>query len=468
VGKVLEELYGEDVEQVAVQLAHHFQAAGLAEKAITYLRMAGEQARRLSAHEEAIAHFTQALALLETLPQTAERDRQEFYLCIGLGGSLFTTRGQPAAETEAVYVRAYELVRRMPYDPALAPTLSEFYRTYSGVCNVQGRLAYVPVLGEECLRLAQAHNEPILFMAAHGLLGISMYYMGQPEKGRPLCEQAIREYNAYLRGSRVLMLPQDPGVICLSYVGHSSWMVGYAEQAMQHSRTALALSHTRAHPFSIVIACCNLATLHQFRREPQQVHEQATATLALCTQYEFLWYGGWAAFLLGWALAQQGEVEAGIAQMEQSVRELRAIGSGLQSTYYLALLAEAYAAIGQVDKGLSLLDEAVAWMEKHEERYCEAELHRLRGELLLQQATQAKEDAYAEVEACFYTALAVARHQQAKSLELRATVSLCRLWQVQGKRAEAHALLAGIYGWFTEGFDTLDLIEAKALLEALM
>ena len=203
--------------------------------------------------------------------------------------------------------------------------------------------------------------------------------------------------------------------------------------------------------------------LHQFRREPHAVHERAEAAIALCTEQGFAYYLAWGMTMQGWAQVVQDQNQEGMAQIRRGLAALRATGAALRLPYYLALLAEACGQIGQAAEGLTLLAEALTQAHKTGESQTEAELHRLKGELLLSLST----DYQAEAEACWHQALAVARHQQAKSLELRAAISLSRLWQQQGKRDEAYNLLAPICGWFTEGFDTADLREAKGLLEKL-
>jgi class 3 adenylate cyclase len=233
--------------------------------------------------------------------------------------------------------------------------------------------------------------------------------------------------------------------------------------ARQGMEEALALARRLAHPFSLAAALHFSAHLHQLRREPQAARAQAEAALALCTEQGFGLYGAWSLLPRGWALAQQGEVTEGIAQIRQGFAGLRATGAGLTWPWWLALLAEACGTVGQLDEGLRALEEALAAVQHNEEGHYEAEVYRLKGELLLQEAPAYQEAA----EANFQQALAVARHQQAKSWELRAALSLSRLWQRQGKQEEARQLLAEIYGWFTEGFDTADLQEAKALLEEL-
>src|SRR5262249_43384803 len=223
------------------------------------------------------------------------------------------------------------------------------------------------------------------------------------------------------------------------------------------------LAQEVAHPFSLAQALCYAAMVHQRRREALAAHEQAAAAMTLATEQGFVQWVARGTVLHGWALAMQGQSEAGLAAMRQGLPADLPTGSTLYRPYFLGLLAEAYGADGHPDEGLHALAEALAVMDDTGLRYYGAELYRLQGAVLLLQAVPD----VAQAEACFHQALALARRQQAKSWELRAATSLSRLWQQQGKRAEAHELLAPIYGWFTEGFDTADLQEAKALLDAL-
>ena len=223
----------------------------------------------------------------------------------------------------------------------------------------------------------------------------------------------------------------------------------------------MTLAQQSAHPFSMGIALNWAAVFHQFRCERRAAQERAEAALRLTTDQGFPLSMAHSAMLCGWVLAHQGQDQDGIKQLHQGLLTLRTTGAELLQPYFLALLAEAYRTTGQVEEGLAVLAEALALVDTRGERHYEAELYRLKGALLLQQAS----DNPAEAETCFHHALEIARHQQAKSFELRAATSLARLWQQQGKRQEAHDLLAPVYHWFTEGFDTADLQDAKALLD---
>jgi predicted ATPase len=243
------------------------------------------------------------------------------------------------------------------------------------------------------------------------------------------------------------------------------WTLGYPEQALKSTYDALTQAQSLSHPLSLALALTFGAVLHHFRRERQTDQEWAEAAMALATEQGFLWWVAWGTILRGWALTDQGRRE-GIAQIRQGLAASQAIGSVSWRPYHLALLAEAYGNVGKVEEGLSTLTEALAWVEQTGDRLWEAELYRLKGELTLPQAETHKAKVE-EAEACFLKAIEVARQQQAKSLELRATTSLAQLWRSQDKRADAHHLLSEIYNWFTEGFDTKDLQEAKALLDEL-
>src|SRR4029453_14497076 len=251
----------------------------------------------------------------------------------------------------------------------------------------------------------------------------------------------------------------DLGVWCRAYGAWPLWLLGYPAQALQRNQEALTLARALVHPFSLAHALYYAAYLHYFRREAHAAQTHAEAAMALASEQGFPQMVATGMITRGWALAMQGQAEEGMAQLQQGMAAFRAAAGDLDRPRYLAQLAEAYGQRGETEAGLATLAEALATAHHTGDRYWEAELHRLKGELLLAPS----EERHAEAETCFHHALTIARRQQAKSLELRAAMSLSRLWQRQDKQAEAHELLAEIYGWFTEGFDTADLQEAKAL-----
>jgi predicted ATPase len=256
---------------------------------------------------------------------------------------------------------------------------------------------------------------------------------------------------------------EDAGVVCASHDAWTLWHLGYPDQGLIRNHEAVTLARQSAYPFGLSFALNFAAMFHQFRRETQTAQEYMDASLRVATEQGFPFWRARGALLRGWALAHQGQPKEGITQIHQGLSALRATGAVLGQAYWLALLAEAYGTLGEPEAGLTGLTEALTLMDTTGERVWEPELYRLKGELLLQQHA----DHQAEAEHCFQQALVVAQNQQAKSWELRAANSLARLWQHQGKHQEAHDLLAPVYHWFTEGFDTADLQEAKDLLETL-
>jgi predicted ATPase len=241
------------------------------------------------------------------------------------------------------------------------------------------------------------------------------------------------------------------------------WSLGYPAQGLTQSHEAVTLAQQIAHPYSLCFALSAAAMFHQLRREVRAAQERAEATISLCQEQGFSFFMAIGSIFHGWALVQQGQTQAGIEYLTQGLTAWRATGAETGRPYFLALLADAHRIMGQPEAGLTVLAEALTLVDSSGVRFYEAELHRLKGELLLQQSS----DKQAEAENCFHHALEIARNQQAKSFELRTATSLARLWQQQGKRQEAHDLLAPVYNWFTEGFDTADLQDAQVLLDAL-
>jgi predicted ATPase len=256
---------------------------------------------------------------------------------------------------------------------------------------------------------------------------------------------------------------EDSGVLCHTYAAWALWYLGYPDQAVARSQHGVALAQQSVHPYSLGQALNAAAILHQFRREVRATQERADAVVLLAKEQGFPFYRAFGAMLHGWALAHQGQVQAGIEQLTQGLTAWRGTGAEILRPYFLALLADIQGTRGEPEVGLTVLTEALTLMDTTGERAWEPELYRLKGALVLQQSSNNA----TEATTCFQQAMVVAQHQQAKSFELRAATSLARLWQQQGKRQEAYDLLAPAYNWFTEGFDTLDLKEAKALLDAL-
>jgi predicted ATPase len=286
-------------------------------------------------------------------------------------------------------------------------------------------------------------------------------YLGEFVPARAHLEQALAGSATDLDHVLTSHFGGSARVNALGFLSWILWLLGYPDQALTRSHEMLHYAQELQHAFSLARALNNVMVLHKLREETEAAQEWAETALAIVTKHGFVNYLGFTTFTRGWALAAQGQHEQGIDQMRQGLAARQAMGARLVEAEYLARLGEVYGRIGQVNEGLRLLAEALLLADTTGERWYEAELHRIKGKLLLQQAVPDT----LQAEACFQQALAVARRQQARSWELRAAMSLSRLWQQQGKRAEARELLAPIYRWFTEGFDTPDLQEAKTLLK---
>src|SRR5262245_22621378 len=464
-----EVLFHARLEDHYSDLAYHYSRSGNTEKAVTYLHLAGQQAVQRSANAEAISSLTTALELLKTLPDTPARAQQELAVQIALGVPLMAIKGWSTPEVERTYVRARELCEQVGETRQLFSVLRGLWECYVA----QGKLVVSRELGEQLLSLAESTADPALLLVAHDVLAENLFHEGQFVAARAHAEQGTALYDRQQHHTLASLYGTDPGVACLTFEAFSLWVLGYPARSSQKMRDMLTLAHELPHhPYSLALAQIIPAYISQWRREEQAVLAHAEAAISLSTAQEFPMWVVYATVPQGWALARQGEQTEGLARIHQGLALYRSMGGGLVQSYFLALLAETYGEMGQIEEGLTVLAEALAAGHRIGEHFWEAELYRLKGQLTLQkfQVSSSKfqassnPQAGAEAEGCFHQAIEIARQQQAKSLELRAVMSLARLWQSQGKKDAARQMLAEIYGWFTEGFDTKDLQEAKALL----
>jgi class 3 adenylate cyclase/predicted ATPase len=466
IAQVLEEGFPEIAETQPELLAYHWTEAGLAEPALPYWQRAGQRAVERSANVEAISHFTHALEVLKTLPAMPERMQQELTVQLALGPPLRMIKGHATPAVEAVYTRVYELAQQVEDKQQQCAALMNLSRLYLNQARVQQAYG----VAEQCITLAQQVHQPALLLETYRMSGQTSYWLGDFVTARRHLEHGLALYDAQQGHWRAFGSTIDPGVVCLAGLACTLWILGYPDRALARSREALILAQELlaqelSQAYSLAFALNYATTVHVWRREVPCAKERAEAVITLANTHGFIHALSVAMIRRGWALAEQGRVAEGIEQLHQGLATERETGAELSLPYYLSLLAEAYRRGGQVEAGLQTLAEALAHVDTTGERRLEAELHRLTGEFLLAQTDERRQER--EAEECFHQALTIARRQQAKSLELRAAMSLARLWQPQGKRAEAYALLAPIYGWFTEGFDTADLQEAKALLDEL-
>jgi len=459
IAQVLEAQFPETAEAQPELVAHHWTEAGLIEKAVPYWHRAAQRASERSAYAEAIAHLRQGLALLQTLPETPKRTRREVDMLIALGASLSATRGYTAPEVGETYTRARQLGEHLEEPQQLFPILRGLFHYY----NVRAELQTAHALGAQLLTLAQQVQDSAMLVAAHRALGATLFHQGAFASAHTHFAQGIPLYDSQQHRAAAFLYGDDAGVICHSFSASTLWYLGYPGQGLVRSQEAVILAQQIAHPFTLGFTLCWAAQYHQFRREVRFTQERAEATIILAEEQGFPFWRAFGSILRGWALVHQGQAQEGIEQIHQGMVDYHATGAELGQTHDLAILAEAHGTIGQPEAGLTVLAEALTLADTTGERWYEPELYRLKGELLLQQSS----DNQAEAETCFQQAIAIAQNQQAKSWELRTTTSLARLWQQQGKRDEARQVLGEVYYWFTEGFDTADLQEAKALLEVL-
>jgi predicted ATPase len=459
IAQALAECFPETAETEPELLAYHYTAAGLSAPAVDYWQRAGQRALERSANVEAIAHVTKGLEVLAGLPETATRTAQELTLHLLWGTALQTTRGYAAPRVEQIYTRALELSQQVSEPQQVLQALVGLRHLY----QVRGEFHTARALGEQAVTLAPRVHDHDLVASAHYSLGHTLFSLGEFATARGHFEHGVA--SAALRQPRSALLASviHPEVFSRALLAGSLGYLGYVDQALTHARQGLTRAQELAHPPSLEFALSHTARVHQLRREAPTAHAHAAAGRAIAAEQGFAQRVAGNTILQGWALSMQGQVAEGIPQITQGIAAFRATGAEAWCHYWLGLLAEASGKAGQSEPGLTYLAEALTLVEQNGECFYEAELHRLKGELLLQQPLPAVHQALT----CFHQALEVARRQETKLLELRAAMSLSRLWQQQGNCAEAHELLASVYGWFTEGFDTADLQDAKTLLEEL-
>jgi DNA-binding SARP family transcriptional activator/predicted ATPase len=467
-GTALEDLYAEWVGDMTAQgptlhlrLARHFHEAGITHKSIDYLRQAGERAARLAAHQQAIAHFRQGLRWLEKLPEGSERAQQELNLCLGLATSLQAAQGYGDPEVGRLYTRARLLCDQVADSDQsfhVLCLLSLYYLWQPDVHSAQK-------LGGQLLELAERTGDATRLMLAHYAQGWNLYALGKLASARVHLDQANHLYDPEQHRRLVFGYGLDPGVACRMWVSCVLWLLGYPDQARRQGQRALELARKLDHPLSLAFAHINLAVIHIFRREVEAALAQAEACNQLSTECRLSHILAAVALCRGWALAGQGQAEAGLAHIHQVIGDGQA-GGGALLPPQLAMLAETYGLAGQPGAGLPVLDQAEAAAGRTGVRWYDAEIHRLRGDLL---HNKRGADPF-QVEVHYQQAIQVACQQEARSWELRAEMSLCRLWHSQGaqdKTQAARHMLVKTYGWFSEGFDTGDLQEARDLLDVL-
>ena len=441
-------------------VAHHCTEAGLADQAIDYWQRAGQRAVERSANLEGIAHFTKGLSILATLPDRRDRRERELALRTALGPALMSTKGLGALEVEQNYTRALALCRQLGERSELFAVLRGLWEFH----ELRGDLKTALELAEELSRLALGGDDAALQLVAHDVLGDTLYWLGEFPRSLEHLERGIALYR--FDEHRALAHQHagyDPGVACRSFSAYALWYLGYPDRAVRRNEEAIALARELSQTFSMILAVQFGTAVRHLRREAPLAKAGAETEIALSTEQTNAFFLGCGMVEQGWAIAQEGQADEGVTRIVRGMGVCRSSGAVLEFPHCWASLAEAYRGAGRIDEALQAVAEGLKQVQETAARFNEAELYRLRGELLLAGTDPGTDEA----ERCFLQALEIARHQSAKSLELRIVTSLSRLLERQGKREEARCQLAEVYAWFTEGFDTADLKDARALLDAL-
>jgi predicted ATPase len=461
IAEALETRFPQTVATQPELLAHHYSEAGLTEKAIGYWLKAGLRSRERSAEIEAISHLTRGLSLLETLRESLGRDTRELELLGPLGTAYIASRGYAAPEVEPVFQRAHELCQRVGQPLQLFAIILGIWEWHT----VRGNLRLCVDLAAQGMEFAGRSNDPGIVMEALFMAGETMLYRADFAGARDSLSTAVAEYDDRER-TRFWSVhtSHDAGVTCRSNLAISLWHLGYPEQALKVNQEMLQLAREIGQPFSLAYALHHTSWLHQFCLLGAEVDAAAQEEIAIATKQGFALWHATGTFFRGAGLLLRGAPEEALPLLRKGFDAFRASGAELTLPLQLSTLGDAYTQAGRFEDARQALSEGLAIAEKNDERCQEAELHRLTGELLL----AASPDQVAAADDCFRHAIETARRQQSKAWELRATMSLARLWQRTGRCDEARHALAAVHETYTEGFTTPDLVAALAMLNTLI
>jgi tetratricopeptide (TPR) repeat protein len=455
IAHAIEALFAHRLDDHLADLARHYSQSGNASKATHFLRLAGEQAGRRSAHEEAIGFFKAALAIVDRLPDNQERLQTLFNLNFALLGSLAASRGYATPEAESTASIALELAQRLN-DPQLQFSASMFEWAFH---QVRRDLPAALHIAERLLESANDVRDPFMIVHANYASGSVSLYRGEI---RAAVEKLEIAQNSYKPGL-LRQAPQDPGVLSRMSLALAQWVSGRPDRALRAGDEAISLARHLAHPLTLAFALTYQTVIYLCRREASSALEIAEEARDLALQRGFQYWNALASTYRGIALSAIGKADEGITVTLEGIGSYRATGSELGAALIMVGLASSYLNAGRIQEVLTTVAQGLATTRQTGARLSDAELYRLKGEALLRNGPGFELGA----RSCFESAIATARNQESKAWELRATTSLARVLAQQGRRHEARTMLAEIYGWFTEGFDTADLKEAKVLLDEL-
>lgn len=450
--------HGANLEVVSAQLAYHYEVAGLCAEAVDYYLQAGEAAQRVYANDQAGALLKRGITLIETLPTTPQRDQQRLDLYASLAAALLVTKGWTSIELYDAAYAAWQLSEKL-HNPRqrfrLINSLNVHYLA-------RGDLDRAHQFAMRALAVSEQEQSADFFVLAHRGQAATHFCRGTLRLAHEFFKKSLSVYDLHQHVTHHFLGTADHGLISYVWGAHTLWLLGYPDQALSQCREGVRLAQALNHPFNEALTLAYLSMLYQFRQEREQVHLTAEACLAITQVYNIGFYHRWANTLLAWARALKNPTQNGLTELQTALTEYQADGAGLRLPFYLSLQTLFYEKTDNAKAGLETIDKAFASAAQYNEDWWNAELYRLRGNLLYLQG--AVED---KVEMAYQQAISLAREQEALSLELRATTSLARLWQKQARKAQAHDLLSAVYRQFTEGFGTPDLQEAQALLDNL-
>lgn len=458
IAAALEDRFPQLVEAQPELAAHHLSEAGLAERALPHWLQAGRLAVARSANNEAVAHLRSGLDCIGALARGPSRARMELSLQLALGFPLVATRGFASRDAETAYQRAQELGRELGSDEDLFAAL----RGLGYVYHVRADFRRIENLVEEAAAVAKRSADPVLSLEAKHFAAMISFHFGEFRSCR---ERLLELIGGGYRGAYHAEIYEiDVGVFCRAYVGHCDWHLGHVGDDLKVAEEGLLLAREVSHPFSIALALNYKGMLHQFRREPDAALEAATEAGDVCAEYGFDYYGAWSSLVRAWAIAESGRIDDGLTAFSAALEAFRRTDARVRITHHLGLLASLHGKAGRASAGLRLIEEAIAIGRETNESWCDAELHRERGSLLLL-ARGPEAEARADTE--FRIAIEIATAQGARTPELRASVARAKLRASLGRRREARDILTPVCAWFGEGLETPDLLEARALLADL-
>jgi predicted ATPase len=456
----LEHHHGDGASALASELACLYEVGRDFSRAARQYLLASQNAGRVFAHHEAVELAQRGLRLLQSVPESANAIELELALQTTLGLQFQVTKGYAAPEAYQAYSRARELCISVSGTKAEFPVLWGLWLYH----KVRSNLAPAHDMAHNLLALARSCGDPNLALQAHQALGITAFCRGRQATALWNVEQVAALYDPERHRAHSSLFGQDPGVICKSYGAVVLWLLGFPDSAEQQCDSAIAMSRDRS-PTSQAVALHFAAMVHQLKQDPQRTLQCAQKASAIAVEHRLSFWLAGAAILAGWALAKSGSTAEGLARLRQGLADWRATGSVTYETYYLGLLAEVLAAQGQRDEAMQVLDDALKLAAKTGEGLYLPELHRLRGELILDMSGGADAKSSRQAEAAFHRALDIAREQETRSFALRAAISLARPRPRLGQHEDGHRLLRHIDESLTQGYDSPDRREARAILE---